>query len=308
MPLPVIALFGPTAVGKTSVAIELADLLRQRGERPTAVSVDSIAVYRQLPIISGAPSRAEQSRLEHQLVGIKDVTEEFSAGECAELAHALIDERLATGHRVIVVGGTGLYMRSALSELDLRQPVATEIRERWQARLTEQGAESLRRQLSALNPEAAARINPADGRRITRALELIESGGEPPAHSAGLWSAKFRHPTVSVGLIRSDDELKGRIRTRAEAMIASGGPAEVMAAESIGAAATARAAVGWEELKSHDSDLLTTRTWQLARRQRTWLRRMHGFVLVDITGLSPIESARQVLASIDRAEFPDAHA
>jgi len=82
----------------------------------------------------------------------------------------------------------------------------------------------------------------------------------------------------------------------------------VMAAESIGAAATARAAVGWEELKSHDSDLLTTRTWQLARRQRTWLRRMQGFALVDITGQSPTQSAREVLAAIDRAEFPDADA
>ena len=282
------------------MAIELAELLKERGEHPVAVSVDSIAVYRQLPIISGAPSQSEQVQLKHHLVGIRDVTEEFSAGECAELAHSVIDTALEAGDRVIVVGGTGLYMRSVLSDLDLRRPVSTEVRERWQARLVALGPEALHAELNEIDPVAADRIDVHDGRRITRALELIETGEPAPAASKGLWGAEVRHRTVSIGLLRSDDELKRRILKRANAMIASGGAEEVLAAEVLGAAATARAAVGWEALKAHDSELLTTRTWQLARRQRTWLRRMEGFNLIDITGLSAAQSAWQVLEVIDR--------
>jgi len=305
MSLPVVALFGPTAVGKTAVSIALAQLLRERGEDPLSVSVDSIAVYRQLPIISGAPTANEREQLEHHLVGIKDVTEDFSAGECAEIAHVVIDNALDIGRRVIVCGGTGLYMRSVLSALDLRGPVSPEVRERWQARLRSFGAEALHAELTAIDPEAAGRIDAADGRRITRALELLESGQLAPAASEGLWGAKLRHPTVSIGLVRSDEELKDRIRKRADSMISSGGAEEVLAAEALGAAATARAAVGWEELKAGDPALLSTKTWQLARRQRTWLRRMNGFDLIDITGLSAAQSAKRVLAAIDRAGFAD---
>ena len=119
----VLALFGPTAVGKTGVAIELAKLLRERGEDPVAISCDAIQVYRGLEVLSGAATAAERVRLEHRLIGIARIDEEFSAGRFAKLAHAEIDALLGEGRRPIVVGGTGLYMRAALSDLDLRPPV-----------------------------------------------------------------------------------------------------------------------------------------------------------------------------------------
>ena len=121
--MKVLALFGPTAVGKTGVAIAVAELLRERGEDPVAVNCDSIQVYRGLEILSGAASADERERLEHRLLAFVDPAEEFSAGRFAELAHAEIDALLEQGRRPIVVGGTGLYLRAALSDLDLRPPV-----------------------------------------------------------------------------------------------------------------------------------------------------------------------------------------
>ncbi len=301
---PVIAIFGPTAVGKTDVAINLAERLAAGGwsEKPAlAVSLDSIAVYRELPIISGAPTTEQQSRLEHSLVAIRSVTESFSAGECGELAHGVIDAARSENRPVIAVGGTGLYMRSALSALELRAPVDAETRLRLQIELKDLGAETLHRRLEALAPESAGRIAPQDGRRVTRALELIESGQQPPLPSTGLWQTPPRVPTIAIGLVRGDDELKHRIRSRAEQMFDRGISAEVSAAESLGPSSTARAAVGWDEALSSDLEGLITRTWQLARRQRTWFRKMTGFDAVDITNATGEESADRVF-SVLRAQ------
>ena len=126
----VLAIFGPTAVGKTQVAINVAERLRERGEDPAAVSCDAMQVYRGFEILSGAPSADERARLEHRLLGIAELDEEFSAGRFAELAHAEIDELLASDRRPIVVGGTGLYMRAALAQLELRPPVPAAVRPR----------------------------------------------------------------------------------------------------------------------------------------------------------------------------------
>ena len=130
-PPQVIAVFGPTGVGKTAVAIALAERLRERGEDPVAVSADALQVYEGLPVLTGAASEDEQARLEHRLLGFVPVTETFSAGAYARRAHHEIDELLEQGRRPIVVGGTGLYLRAALAELDLRPPVPADVRERW---------------------------------------------------------------------------------------------------------------------------------------------------------------------------------
>ena len=122
-PPVVIAVFGPTGVGKTAVAIALAERLRERGEDPVAVSADALQVYDGLPILTGAATHAERERLEHRLLGFVPIAETFSAGAYAERAHAEIDTLIAQGRRPIVVGGTGLYLRAALAELDLRPPV-----------------------------------------------------------------------------------------------------------------------------------------------------------------------------------------
>ncbi|HWI96544.1 MAG TPA: isopentenyl transferase family protein [Solirubrobacterales bacterium] len=130
----VIAIFGPTGVGKTGVAIELAELLRERGENPVAISCDALQVYEGLSVLTGVASAEEQARLEHRLVGLVPVTERFNVGDYMPLAHAEIDRALEAGRRPIVVGGTGLYMRAALGELSLvKAPPESEDSELWSA-------------------------------------------------------------------------------------------------------------------------------------------------------------------------------
>jgi tRNA dimethylallyltransferase len=128
----VIAIFGPTGVGKTGVAIELAELLRARGEDPVAISCDALQVYEGLSVLTGVASQAERARLEHRLVGFVPVTERFNVGDYMPLAHAEIDAALTAGRRPIVVGGTGLYLRAALAELSLvKAPPESEDSELW---------------------------------------------------------------------------------------------------------------------------------------------------------------------------------
>jgi tRNA dimethylallyltransferase len=117
----VVAIFGPTGVGKTGVAIELAALLRARGEDPVAVNCDALQVYAGLETLTGAATAADQARLEHRLLSFVPVTEDFSVGDYLLLAHAEIDAALAANRRPLVLGGTGLYLRAALAELSLRK-------------------------------------------------------------------------------------------------------------------------------------------------------------------------------------------
>lgn len=130
--MDVIAIFGPTGVGKTGVAIELAELLRERGEDPVAINCDALQVYEGLETLTGAATLEEQERLEHRLLGFVPVTEDFSVGDYMPLAHREIDTALAAGRRPIVVGGTGLYLRAALAELSLNKvPPESEDSELW---------------------------------------------------------------------------------------------------------------------------------------------------------------------------------
>jgi len=117
----VIALFGPTGVGKTAVALEVADLLRAQGEDPVAIGADALQVYEGLGVLTGAATPEERARLEHRLVGVIPLAQKFDLGQYMPLAHAEIDSALAAGRRPIVVGGTGLYMRGALANLSLRK-------------------------------------------------------------------------------------------------------------------------------------------------------------------------------------------
>jgi tRNA dimethylallyltransferase len=117
--MDVIAIFGPTGVGKTGVAVALAEELRKRGEDPVAISCDALQVYEGLSVLTGVANEAERKKLEHRLVGFVPITEAFNVGNYMPLAHAEIDAALAAGRRPIVVGGTGLYLRAALAELSL---------------------------------------------------------------------------------------------------------------------------------------------------------------------------------------------
>jgi tRNA dimethylallyltransferase len=282
-PAPLFAIFGPTGVGKTAAAIELAERLRARGEDPVAISADALQVYEGLEVLTGAATPAERQRLEHRLLSFVPVTETFSAGQFAELAHAEIDAALEAGRRPIVVGGTGLYLQAALTDLDLRPPPPPGVRERLLAELEERGPEALHAELASRAPAAAAAVEPTDRTRVVRALELLEMGENPaPAgEESRLWTAELRRPAVLLGLTMDRDRLYERIDARVDAMVAAGAAEEVRRADAAGASPTARKALGFEELLRGDVDGMKRRTRNYAKRQLTWMRRLRGIRTVD---------------------------
>jgi tRNA dimethylallyltransferase len=292
----VIALFGPTGVGKTALAIALADRLRARGADPVAISVDALQVYAGLEILTGAPTAQERATLEHRLIGVVPVTTTYSVAEHARRAHAEIDRALDAGRAPIVVGGTGLYLRAALADLDLKPAAPPELRERLMERLRADGPERLHADLAARAPEVAARIGPRDAHRIVRALELDALGETHGDHAADqLWTEQTRRPTRLIGVTMEREALYARIDARVDAMIAAGAADEVRAADAAGAGTTARKALGFAELLAGDSDAMKRHTRQYARRQLTWLRKLPGVEVVDVTGREAADVARDLL-------------
>ena len=293
MPRTVVALFGPTGVGKTAVAVALARSLRAAGEDPIAISADALQLYRGLEVLTGAATPGERAELEHRLLGELPVTATASAGAFAARAHEEIDAALAAGRRAIVVGGTGLYLRAALADLDLRPPVPGAIRERRTRELAERGAAALHAELHARDAAAAAAVPPTDGRRVVRALELLDAGHAPPGGDQ-LWTTDTRHPTLLAGLTMEREALYARIDARVEAMLAAGAVAEVRAAAAAGASATARQALGFDALLRGDIVAMRRDTRRYAKRQLTWMRKLPGARLIDMTHRSPEEAAAEV--------------
>lgn len=282
-------------MGKTEVAIALARRLRARGEEPVAVSADALQVYEGLSILTGAASESQRAELEHRLVGFLPVTDSYSVAEYARRAHAEIDGLLAAGRRPLVVGGTGLYLRAALAQLDLRPPPDPETRRRRQRELAERGAPALHAQLSAEAPWAAATIDPGDGRRVTRALELLDSGDlRPPPAESQLWTDRMRHPTLLAGLTMGRDALHRRIDRRVEAMVAAGAGEEVRRADAAGASSTARQALGFDELLASDVEAMKAATRRYARRQGTWMRKLAAVRTIDLTDRDAEHAAAEI--------------
>jgi tRNA dimethylallyltransferase len=287
-------------VGKTGVAIAVADNLRDRGEDPVAVNCDSIQVYRGLETLSGSANAEERSRLEHRLLSFVDPGEEFSAGRYAEAAHREIDSLLDQGRRPIVVGGTGLYLRAALADLDLRPPVPAEVRDQVEREIAERDPQALHTELA---PELAANVDPNDRKRIARLTELNRAGIQAAAGAEGMWTAELRHPTLLVGLTMDRERLAERIDRRVDEMVAAGAAEEARAVEETGASRTARATLGYEQLVSDidgapsaeaiDSVKGAHRSY--ARRQLTWMRRMEGVTLIDRTDRDDVSVATEIV-------------
>ncbi len=212
-------------------------------------------------------------------------------GEYARLAHAEIDGLLAQGATPIVVGGTGLYLRAALAELDLRPPPPPELRERLQREIAQEGPEALHARLPAATRE---RVEPRDAKRIVRALELQAMGRDLHDGDA-LWTEATRHPTRLVGLTMERDALRARIDARIDAMLAAGVEEEVRRAHAAGASETARKALGFEHLLAGDVEGMRTATRRYARRQLTWMRKLAAVELVDVTGRDPDAVAAALL-------------
>lgn len=298
-PPSVIAVFGPTGVGKTDVALALAERLRADGEDPIAVSADALQVYTGLEVLTGAADAAEQAALEHRLLSFLPVAETFSAGQYAALAHAEIDDALARGRTPIVVGGTGLYLRAALTNLRLKPPPPEGARERWTAELERVGAPALHARLQSRAPWAAETIDPNDRQRIVRAHELLDAGElEPPAEQepSQLWTAEVRRPTLLSGLVMEREALYARIDARVDAMLAAGAQEEVRRAHAEGASETARKALGFADLLAGDVEAMKRHTRNYAKRQLTWMRKLAGVETIDVTG----RGADEVADLIDR--------
>jgi tRNA dimethylallyltransferase len=294
----IFALFGPTGVGKTAIALALAEGLRALGEDPVAVSADALQVYAGLETLTGVASAAERAALEHRLVSFLPLDATFSAGQYAQLAHAEIDGLLAAGRRPLVVGGTGLYLRAALSELDMRPPPLDGARERWTAELQAHGSPALHALLESRAAWAAQEIDPNDAHRVVRALELLDAGElEPPEAPSQLWSADLRHPTLLVGLVMERQQLYARIDARVQQMLDAGVREQVLRAHAAGASDTARKALGFDELLAGDVERMRRRTRNYARRQLTWMRKLAGVHVIDVSGRDPRSVAREILAA-----------
>ena len=264
----VVAIFGPTAAGKSAVARALSE--RLDGE---VVSADSAALYAGIPVLTAAPE--EPARL----VGIMDLSREASVGEYQRLAHTAVDELLDAGRTPLVVGGTGLYLRAALAGLELPPPPAPGERERWSRLYDELGPEGAHAILAGRDAASAARVHPNDRRRVVRALELAATGSSlAPARDTPL----VRRPAPSDGPRRSRppgrrprraDRGSGRRDDRARRP-----GARPRAAWSRPLSATARKVLGLEEFATlplpEAAAAVVAATRRLARYQRKWLRRL----------------------------------
>jgi tRNA dimethylallyltransferase len=270
----IIAIFGPTASGKSAVAEALAALLPAE-----LVSADAMQVYRGLPILTN------QSTHPSRLVGIWPLEHKTSVGEYAPLAHAAIDEILAAGRTPIVVGGTGLYLRAALAELELPPRPAPGARERWQRLYDEEGPAAAHARLAQLDPAAASALHGNDRRRIVRALELAEAGVSLAPERDRLWATETRRPTLIVGLDVPRELLERRVEERTRAMFAAGVEDEVRRALARPISATARKTLGLDEVASLPREqaiaAVAARTRRYAAYQRKWMRRIPGLIRVD---------------------------
>ena len=268
----VVAIFGPTASGKSAVAEALAG--RVGGE---VVSADSMQAYRGLPILTNQPERPTR------LVAIWPLDHPGSVGEYAPLAHAAIDEALEAHGVAVVAGGTGLYLRAALAELDLPPAPELELRASLEELYDALGAERAHRLLSERDPAAAAAVHPNDRRRVVRALELNARGASLQPARDRLWSEDARHPTLAFGLDAAPAALAARIERRAREMFDRGAEAEARAALAGRLSVQARQIIGLREVEAglpreEAIASVARRTRAYARRQRTWMRRMAGLV------------------------------
>jgi len=302
-----VAIFGPTAVGKTGIAVELARLLRERGEEPVAVSADAFQVYEGLDELVAKPGPGELALLEHRLVSSVAIEHEFSVAEFAERAHAEIDALVESGRRPILVGGTGLYLRAALTDLDLKPAPEPSLREDIERELERSGPESLHARLPAT---VAATVSPRDRKRIVRALELELMGERAYEHSSQLWSRELRRPAALFGIVMDRELLAERIDERVGRMLGGGGSAleEVELACERGASRTARKAIGFAEIEAHLGgnatldqvrERIARRQRQYAKRQLTWMRKLAGVELLDRSELDDGQVARAIVDRLD---------
>lgn len=302
-----IAIVGPTAVGKTRLAIDLARLLDT-----DIISGDSALVYRGLDIGTAKPDAAERRGVPHHLIDILEPDEEFSVADFQRRATQLIAAINARGRIPILAGGTGLYVQALLENYRFSPaPGSDAIRARLAALAEENGPAHLHSLLAAAYPATAARLHPHDTRRIIRALEAHELG-----HSVS--TAKNAAPVYDalvVGLTMARDRLYARIDARVDAMLAAGLAAEVAGLLAAGVPPSAQSlqAIGYKEMVTHlrgETDLATAAarikqaTRNFAKRQFTWFRRMPYIEWLDIDNFAEYDKILAYIYSKAAGKFP----
>ena len=278
----IVCVAGPTACGKTTLGVLLAQ--KFNGE---VVSVDSMQIYRGMTIGTAAPTEAEMQGVPHHMIAVADPSEQWSAAEYAARATAVVDEILARGRLPILVGGTGLWMDALIRGHGFAKGHAGgAVRQELEARFAAEGIEPLLSELRQVDPASAARLHPADTKRILRALEVYrETGRTITAHNAETKTMPSRYDAVWIGLQFADRaDMKALIDRRVEAMVGEGLLDEVCALLDRGLPrnATAMQAIGYKEFlgvldgtltEAEAIELVKLRSRQYAKRQLTWLRR-----------------------------------
>lgn len=326
----VVALFGPTGVGKTAVAVEVAARLSVR-----VISADSMQLYRGFPVLTNQPLASERGRAQHALVEVADPEEEWTVAEYAREVRRALDQNLTAQGWAVIAGGTGLYLRAALAPLDIPAVHDPELRRRLERQIQEEGVGALYEELSQLDPEAAARVDAQNPRRVTRALEVVLTEGPGSWSGRGdLWNPRYRHPTAVFGLNMPRELLYERINQRTRHLLEGGAVEEVHrylarradttgsraagGAEATGSAMPAEPvtresgifqAIGFREIRRHLAGEITEEqliervaasTRRYARAQLTWLRKLPDVVMMDPSGRPPDEVADEIVALAKR--------
>jgi len=270
----VAALVGPTAVGKSATAIELAETLDAE-----IVSVDSMQIYRGMDVGTDKVPAEMRERVPHHLLDLREPSHDVTVAEFQQLARAAIDDISERGRLPLLVGGSGLYFRAIVDDLEF-PPRSPEVRAALEERLELEGPAPLHEELAARDSLAASRIEPANARRIVRALEVIEITGRPFSANTAWERYESRYDLRVAGLELSAGVLHRRIEDRVEDMLRRGLVEEARGIEAAGMSPTARQALGYRQVleagPSSDVDGLrreiVTATKRFARRQRSWFR------------------------------------
>ena len=303
-PVPVVVLFGATALGKTAIAVEIAERLGAE-----VVTADSMQVYAGLPILTNQPTAGQAARVPHHLTGFVAPRDDFSAAAYASLAHEVIDGLLARGRRVVIEGGSGLYVRAALGGLHFGPAPDPAVRATLELRLTSEGVGALAAELRNLDPELAGSVDLANPRRVLRALEAVAAGRGRGLSTASpgllatvgradeLWTTGSRYRHTLVALTADKDVLQRRIDERVDRMIAAGALDELCVVRTAGPLSrTLQQAIGVRELSACLDGTLSVaeataqikqRTRRLVQRQLTWMRKLPDAATIAVTADSP---------------------
>jgi tRNA dimethylallyltransferase len=279
----VLAVVGPTASGKSALALEAARRRSAAGLPTELVAVDAFTVYRGMDVGTAKPMARERAEIPHHALDLRDPWEELSVADFQREARVAIADARARGATPLLVGGSGLYFRAVVDDLRF-PPTDPEVRDRLVSRWWDRPA-AAHDHLAALDPGAAAGIDPSNVRRTVRALEVIELTGEPFSTYDDAWHRyESVYADLEVGYLDPpDDELRSTIRRRVERMVADGLVEEArrLREDPRGLSRTAARAIGYAEafavldgelLASELVDRIATRTWRYAKRQRSWFR------------------------------------